>query len=973
MNIPQSFEEVAKKNPKSIVLEQDDRTYSYEEILSSAKSIASYLSNRGVNKADRVSILLEGRPEWGIVYLGISFLGAVSVPIDIQLGAEEVSNLLGDSESKAIFISEKTLKSYEDAVKILFSNPPPPPFSKAGNGRGFSKGGGSEEFTKGGNSRKFGKHAHSEEFSKGGTEGDFGRKENENGSNEGSSSPHPRLSKGGQEGGSYQGMEEKQVMSAQFSIEAINIDSTEFVGIMKHPHLNSFPSVGPDDIASLIYTSGTTGRPKGVVLTHGNFLSNVKSIQGAKIIDERDCLLSILPLHHSYPFMINFLFALLSGARVVYLQSLKGPDILKTISEKDVTALVGVPQLFAMFRRGIIDGIGKTPPPFKWIVLSLMELSGIMRSKLGINPGKIIFSKIHKRFGRRFRFFVSGGAKLDPKVSQDLEALGFTILEGYGLTETSPVVSFNPPGRIKRGSVGLPLPEVEIKILRPNEEGTGEIAVRGPNVMKGYYRKQEETDKVVKDGWFLTGDIGHIDKDGYLYITGRSKEVIVLSSGKNIYPEEIEKHYLQSQLIKEICVFGEGRTPGIADTLKAVIVPNIEYMKEENIANFNEAVKWQINSLSMKLPSYKRIMGYEVYQHALPKTTLGKLKRYVIKDIISGKVAEKEVELSDEEREILDNPAGRRVIASLERIVEKRPIRLDHNLELDLGIDSMARVELLVSLSRALSIELPDTFMTDIHNVKDMIHRVEEYQTGAGKEVGGVPKEWKEFFKTEPSAEDQRAVGLIQDPITTFFTIFALSLLKIIGKFLFRLEVKGIENIPTLPYIVAPNHASNIDGFMVGTVVPAKTYMSLYFLGFQKYFSNWFTSRFARLAHVIPIDPDMHLKRALLISGYVLREGKAICLFPEGGRTFDGKLLPFKKGVGILSKELHVPLVPTLIEGTFEVLPRDAIRPKLRKIKVTFGKPIYPKEIDFSGKPSGMDDYEWIVAKLREVILQMKG
>jgi long-chain acyl-CoA synthetase len=938
INIPQAFEELSKKNPKATVLEQEDRTYSYGAIFSSAKSIASYLSKKGVNKGDRVSILLEGRPEWGIVYLGISFIGAIAVPIDIQLSAEEVSNLLEDSESKAIFISEKTLKSYEDAVKILLSTPPSPPFRKGGD---------------------------SEEFSEGRTEGDFSREETEKGSNEGSSPSHPPLSKGGQQGGCKEGM-------GGFLIESINIDNEEFSRILKYPHLNSFSSIGPDDIASLIYTSGTTGRPKGVMLTHGNFLSNVKSIQEAKIIDERDCLLSILPLHHSYPFMINFLFALLSGAKVVYLQSLKGPDILKTISDKDVTALVGVPQLFAMFRRGMMDGIGRTPPPFKWIALSLLRLSGFIGNKLGINFGKIIFSKIHKRFGKRFRFFVSGGAKLDPNISEDLEALGFTILEGYGLTETSPVISFNPPNKVRRDSVGLPLPEVEITILNPNEEGTGEIAVRGPNVMKGYYRNQEETDKVIKDGWFLTGDLGYVDKDGYLYITGRSKEVIVLSSGKNIYPEEIEKHYLQSRLIKEICVFGEGKTPGIADALKAVIVPNIEYMKEENIANFNETVKWQINSLSAKLPSYKRIMGYEVYQHALPKTTLGKLKRYVIKDIISGKVAEKEVELSDGEKEILDSPAGKRVVSSLARIVEKRPIRLDHNLELDLGIDSMARVELIVDLSSALSIELPDTFMTDIHTVKDMIEKVSEYQEGAGKEAGSeVPKEWKEFFKTEPSEKDQRAVGLVQSPFTKVFTFLALSLLKIIGKVLFRLEVKGIENIPALPYIITPNHASNIDGFVVGTVVTTKTYMGLYFLGFQKYFSNWFTSRFARLAHVIPIDPEMYLKRALLISGYVLKEGKAICLFPEGGRTFDGKLLPFKKGVGILSKELDVPLVPTLIEGTFEVLPRGTILPRFKKVEVIFGKPIYPNEIDFSKKLSGMDDYEWIVAKLREAIIKM--
>jgi long-chain acyl-CoA synthetase len=920
MNIPETFEETAKKNPKAIPFEMETKGYSYEELLSSSKSIASFLSAKDIKKGDRVAILLEGRPEWGIAYLGISFLGAIAVPIDIQLSADEVRNLIQDSESKAIFISEKTLKTYKGAINLpLFTNNPPrPPFSKGGN------------------------------------EVDSYQGRNKRDSKDGFKNGN----KGRQEG---------------FFLETININSEGFLRILKHPHLDSFPSIDPDDMASLIYTSGTTGRPKGVMLTHRNFLSNAQSIQKARIINDSDCILSILPLHHSYPFMVNFLVPLLTGAKAIYLQSLKGPDILKTMVEKNVTALVGVPQLFSMLRRGILDSMRRIPLPFRWIFLFLKGFSGFLRDKLRINLGKIIFSSVHKRFGKKFRFFVSGGAKLDPKISQDLEALGFTTLEGYGLTETSPVISFNPLNRIKRGSVGLPLPQVEVKIMNPDKEGVGEIAVRGPNVMKGYYRNPEETDKVIKDRWFFTGDLGYIDNEGYLYITGRTKELIVLSSGKNIYPEEIEKHYLQSPLIKEICVFGIEKKPGIADSLHAIVVPNIDYMREKKIANFNEAVRWPINALSARLPPYKRIMGYEVYKAALPKTTLGKLKRYAIKDILSGRSVKEEVEISEEEPEVLKSLTGKRVIASLERITEKRPVRLDHNLELDLGIDSLARVELIVALSSALTIELPDTFMTDIYTVRDLIRKIEEFREGTGKGVvAEVPKEWKEFFKTEPSVEDQKAVGLVLGYFARLFIIFALNLLKIIGKIFFKLEVKGVENIPALPYIVTPNHASNIDGFVIGTVVPVKSYMNLYFLGFQKYFSNWVTSRFAKLAHVIPIDPEIYLKRALLISGYVLKNSKALCLFPEGGRTFDGNLLLFKKGVGILSKELDVPLVPTFIEGTYDVLPRGALWPKFKKIKVTFGRPIHPKKINFSEKPSDMDDYEWIVSRLRDIIFEMK-
>lgn len=914
VNIPQAVEEVSKKNPDRVALEIEGKEYTYKNILSSAKSIASFLFSRNIKHGDRVAILSEGRPEWGIAYLGISFLGGVAVPIDIQLSEDEVKNLIRDSESKAIFISEKGLKTLDARYTMQ----------------------------------------------------DARYKEQTSGI-----------------------MDHASWIP---DIKMINLDSPEFSEILKHPPLDSFPAINPDDMASLIYTSGTTGRPKGVMLTHRNFLSNTRSIQKAKIIDENDCILSLLPLHHSYPFMVNFLVPLLTGARVVYQQSLKGPDILKTMVEKGVTVLTGVPQLFAILRRGMIDKMEGLKFPINQIILILLKLSGFLRSKLRINSGRIFFSSVHKRFGNKFRFFVSGGAKLDPEVSQDLEALGFTIIEGFGLTETSPVISFNPLNRTKMGSVGLPLPEIEVKIINPDKDGIGEIAVRGPNVMKGYYRNPEETEKVIKNGWFYTGDLGYMDKDNYIYITGRSKEVIVLSSGKNIYPEEIERHYLQSPIIKEICVLGIEKKHGISpmgrvfdESLGAVVVPDMDYMKENRIANFNEAVGWELKTLSLKLPPYKRIKGYDVYQFPLPRTPLGKLRRFAVKDFLKspnphfdkgGKVgtAIEVAEIKKEKIEETESPIAKTVIALLERITERRPILLDHNLELDLSIDSLARVELVVSLGNAFSIELPDTFGSEVYTVKDLIEKIETFKKEIGEKVSiSESKGWGEVLKGEPAEEDQRAVGLIQGSLLKVFTMLIIGLLRIVGKVFFRLEVKGVENIPVPPYIITPNHASNIDGFVIGIGIPIKSFMDLYFLGFQKYFSNWFTSRFGRFAHVIPVDPETYLKKALQISGYVLRKGKALCLFPEGGRTFDGGLMPFKKGVGILSKELDVPLVPTLIEGTFEVLPRGSFFPKFRKITVTIGKPISPQKIDFTQKKENMDDYEWIVSKLKDSISEMKG
>ncbi|RPJ02498.1 MAG: long-chain fatty acid--CoA ligase, partial [Deltaproteobacteria bacterium] len=509
-----------------------------------------------------------------------------------------------------------------------------------------------------------------------------------------------------------------------------------------------------------------------------------------------------------------------------------------------------------------------------------------------------------------------------------------------------------------------------VKIVQADKDGIGEIAVKGPNVMKGYYRNPEETEKAIRDGWLHTGDLGYIDGDGYLFVTGRTKEVIVLSSGKNIYPEEIEEHYLQCPLIKEICVLGVEKKPGMAESLRAVIVPNVDYMKRNRIVNFHEAVRWEINALSSRLPPYKRIMGYQVSQTPLPRTPLGKLKRYAIQDVLG---QEKEEMPEEAGAEPIKSPAGRRAISCLERMTEVRPIRLDHNLELDLGMDSLARVELTVALSQAFSVELPDTFASDIYTVRDLIAKIENFEKDGGKEVPAEFRgEWGSLFMREPSVEDQRAVGLIQGPLTWVWITAVLGLWKVFARIFFRLEAKGIERIPTPPCIITPNHASNLDGFIIGAVLPVRSFVNLYFVGLQAYFDNWVTSRFARAARVIPIDPAVHLKRALQISGYILKKGKALCLFPEGGRTYDGNLLPFKKGAGILSKELDVPLVPTLIEGSFEVLPRGAFIPRLRKIKVTFGEPVYPKQVDYSGKPAHMDDYEWIVAYLKNEISRMR-
>ncbi len=757
----------------------------------------------------------------------------------------------------------------------------------------------------------------------------------------------------------------------------INFDSSKFKDICRTSEVSIYPEISGEDVASIIYTSGTTGIPKGVQLTHRNFCSDAKAIIKAEIVTHSDNVFSVLPLHHTYPFMCTFLVPVLLGASITFPPSLKGPDIMSTIKNKGVTILIGVPQLLELIRNGILNRIKQLPGPLSKIMVGILDLCGNLKKNSGINMGKLIFKSIHRALGKRFRFFGSGGAKLDLEVMKDLEAFGFTVVEGYGLTETSPVVTFNPIKKRKAGSAGKPLPSVEIKIIDPEsheESGMmeeGEITIKGPMVMKGYYKNPQATEQVIKEGWFFSGDLGYMDRDGYLFITGRLKEVIVLSSGKNVYPEDVEKQYMKIPLIKEICVMGI-EDKGIVESLHAVIVPDFEYAKKAHIGNLLETLKWDISNISLHMPQYMRIKGYTIYPDPLPRTPLGKLRRFMIKDIIKVK-SEKSKVKREEDKYLIHDEIGMKVVECIIPLLkEKVLIQSVDNLELDLGLDSLARIELVVSLEKAFSMKLPETFASEIQTVEELVKRIKEYGARSIKEFEKISK-WEDILKAEPSFDERKKVGFHHGFLDWLIILIGLRLIKVIMKIFFRLKIDGLENVPEKgPYIITPNHTSYLDGFTIVAALPSKSYRDLYSLGFQKYFTGKFKESFARLAHIIPIDPETYLNKALQMSSYILRDGKSLLIFPEGGRSYDGEIMEFKKGVGILSLELNVPVVPACIKGSFQALPRGAIWPKFRKIKIAFGKPFYPSDLALSKKPEGMDDYQFFVNELRERVLSLR-
>ena len=489
--------------------------------------------------------------------------------------------------------------------------------------------------------------------------------------------------------------------------------------------------VQTDDLASLLYTSGTTADPKGVMLTHGNFLGEVDAVFNWVDIGPNDALLGLLPLFHVLALMANLLLPLVKGSRVVYLETLNTTELLKALQERNITAFAVVPQFFYLIHERIFQEIKKRGPVTQKIFAAMVLLNRTLR-KVGVNAGPILFGKIHHTLGPKMRYLATGGSRFDPAIAQDFYDLGVDVMQALGLTETAAAIYVNTPDDIVIGSCGKAMKGVEGKIVdpRPQEDGgpeVGELAVRGPVVMKGYWNRPDATAAVMKDGWFLTGDLGYFDSKGHLFLTGRKKEVIVLSNGKNVYPEEIEAHYLKSPFIKEIAVMGlEGKPGEERDRLHAVIVPNFDELKKRKIVNAKEVIRFDIEGLSPQIATTKRISSYEIWQDDLPRTTTRKIKRFEVQKRVKANQAKKlsddselpaEKPLTTEETTWLEQPDVERGLKIVRENSHSAPpnLRPSHSLELDLGLDSMQRVELLSRLEEELGGSIEESQLTEIY------------------------------------------------------------------------------------------------------------------------------------------------------------------------------------------------------------------------------------------------------------------
>jgi len=862
--------------------------FTFQEARELAGQYRTSLTKAGLKKGDRLLLLSESKPEWGIGYLGATSLGLTVVPVDRQTPADEVLRVADFVETQYLLVSPpcyETLKKQAgdeaDRLEIL-------------------------------NLDNFGLPIDAEQ-----------RK--------------------------WPPYEPKDIVARA--------------------------EVEPDDLASIIFTSGTTVEPKGVMLTHRNFISNVAAIAEVLAPYETDQFLSVLPMNHALEFTGGFLMPIYGGACVTYVSALKSRVITDAMQETGTTCMIGVPRLYKLFHDGITKEIEKAGALAGGLVGALKTVSAVT----GQQSGRRLFSKIHQRFGGKIRVFVSGGAALDPAIFDDFRKMGFPICEGYGLTETSPVLTVNPLQQPKSSSVGPPLPNVEIRLDNVDANGIGEIVARGPSVMRGYYKNEDATADVLRDGWFRTGDLGRFDEDGYLYITGRVKDLVVTPAGKNVYPDEVELLYRDLPKVKEMTVLGVHSEEGMGEELHLVIVP--ESRDEEAHTEIREAIK----RISRNIPTYQRVQKAHFWDQELPKTPSLKVKRNEVRQTILGHeqglgaAEEAEPKVAPEASDWED---GLRKFLSEMTKTPIESIRPDSDLQYDLGMDSLAKVEFLVAAENRYRVKLAESLVSHLHLVEDAIDVVkhaldqEKFATEPESADQGAAVDWSQIIKSGELPPEDLALIERRGGVSTVGRPLLQSTLRFLCRTCFSAHGAGLENLAQSgPFLIAANHTSHLDSLTIITALP-DILERLRILGARDYFfdgriKGWF---FKNYLNVLPFDRHENFLEGLRIARVCIEKQHVLLIFPEGTRSPLGEIQPFKVGLGIIAYELGVPIVPAWIQGTYEALPKGRFLPHLRPISVTFGAPISMSEFEApEAGESRFPLYKQIVDRVRERIIEMSG
>ena len=688
--------------------------------------------------------------------------------------------------------------------------------------------------------------------------------------------------------------------SSKNTVKIINVDKiTVEQGKMNAIKNMQFELENPtgDETAAMLYTSGTTGSPKGVMLSFNNLNTEMEGLYEKGIFDYRDQILAILPFHHVLPLTATVLLMLKYQTSIVFVEKIASKEIFDALEKNRVTAIIGVPRVFKLFYDGIKQQIDA-----KFITRFIYKMMSNVKS---LKIKRKVFAKVHKKFGGHLDFIVVGGAKMDPEISRFYETLGFYALEGYGLTETAPVIAVNSKKERKIGTVGKRLYNVEIKTVDE------ELWVKGPIVMKGYYNKPEKTTEVItEDGWFKTGDLAAIDEEGYVTIRGRKNTMIVLSNGKNIDPETLENRVIAQSngLIKEIGIFN------YKNKLAAIIVPDLLEFRKRGITNTKAYIKNVVEDYNLKAHNYEKVLDYKLFEEELPKTRVGKTRRFMLPDLYEkNEIVKKEKtpEPTDEAYKILKEYVKKN------KGIEPQP---EENLELEIGMDSLDIVEFFAFIENSFGIQLDEEKFAGMPNLK----LLSEYINQKATKFEDNDIDWKQIISETKPIEDNKNRW-----VTKFLKIF-----QPIVDLYFRVKKIDRKKLTDNPQIFVSNHQSFVDPLILGSLFPNKIVFNTLFLAIDWYFKKGVMKLLVSNGNVVLIDINKNIRKSVEeIVGY-LKGGKSIVIFPEGARTKDGKVAQFKKVFAIIAKELNVDIQCLGIKGAFEAYSRYMKFPKPKKIEV---------------------------------------
>ncbi|HUQ05523.1 MAG TPA: AMP-binding protein [Kofleriaceae bacterium] len=686
------------------------------------------------------------------------------------------------------------------------------------------------------------------------------------------------------------------------------------------------PALKSDSVASLIFTSGTTGNPKGVMLSHKNFTSMTAKLAGAFQLYKHDALLSVLPLHHTLEFSAGFLMPLMHGASITYLEEIEADALSEALEDGGITGMVGVPALWQLLERKIFKNVSDKGVLVERAFDTIVDLNRSMRDTLGFGFGKVAFWPVHRKLGGRMRLLISGGSALPADTMKSFQGLGFNLYEGYGMTESAPVLTVTKPGdKVIPGSVGKPLTGIDVRIDNPDANGVGEVCAKGPNVMIGYYENADATAQTLKDGWLHTGDLGRFDADGNLFIVGRKKEMILGPSGENVYPDELEDVYGDSPYVKEISIVGLPAGDG-AETVAALVVPDYEHDGKDREA-VREEVRAHLRDVSKQLPLYKRIKVLHLWDRDLPRTSTRKVKRRdVVKEIErlekaakSGAEAKKAVLLSGA---TTSSDWVKDVIA---QTAQKKRADVTGETRLDaLGYDSLMFTELGVALEGA-GVTLPDpSELAGLETVAD----IEALVARLGGKAASAAKVKKLTGKAKDADDTEDEIHVPAPVVRAGRRLLRTGMRALYDRYL-DTRITGKAYVPPFGgYIVAANHASHLDMGLCKYALGEEG-DALVALAAKDYFFDDPVRKayFENFTNLVPMERYGSLRESLRLAAEVIHDGYILLIFPEGTRSDSGVMADFKPSLGYLALTNRCGILPMYLSGTHEAMPKGDYLP----------------------------------------------